>query len=251
MRAALGLACVTALALWGSAVDARDWAVYTHSVGAQAEADAAPLRGRPHAGKRAYYLELVRAMLRQLGYDDSVQELPLARGLMMVQTQDRVALFNVSRTPDREDTLRWVGPISQETDYFYESTGAPTGIGSLQQAQALPVCVLHGSAHDTLLSQSGFTQINRNRSYVGCFRMLVLGRVKLVVSTESDLAQKLHEAQIDHDKVRATAVVVNAAQGYIALSRSTPDAEVARWNQALEQLRDSGHAAALAAQFAR
>ena len=42
------------------------WAAYTHSTGEQAEVRDGELRGRPHAGKRAYYLELLRALLSEV-----------------------------------------------------------------------------------------------------------------------------------------------------------------------------------------
>ncbi len=209
MCAALRLVGWALLATLSLGVAAQPWTVYTHSLSDQAEPVGDSLRGKPHAGKRSYYLELVRAVLRELDYPDRVQEVPLARGLMLLRTTDNVALFNLSRTPQRESTVRWVGPISQEIDYLYENAHASTGIHSLEDARDLPVCVVNGNVHDNILSGMGFTQINRNQSITGCFRMLERGRVRLVASASLGVDQMLKAAQIEPRTVQITPVVVS------------------------------------------
>lgn len=219
---------------------AADWQVYTHSLGAQARTVDGSLRGQPHGGKRAFYVELVRALLGELGQPQSIVEVPLARGLKLVQSRDHVVLFNLSRTEEREHLVHWVGPTLHETDYLYELSVRPTGIRSLADATGLPVCVLNGSSHDSLLAEHGFTQLQRANSYAGCFRMLAAGRVLLVASADSDLPSKLAEADVGLAEVAPSAVSLGQDQGYIALSLDTPRSEVARWRAALAQLNRDG-----------
>ncbi|MET3133223.1 polar amino acid transport system substrate-binding protein [Oxalobacteraceae bacterium GrIS 1.11] len=219
---------------------AQDWHVYTHSLGEQTVYSDGVLQGKPNGGKRAYYVELVRALLAELHLPDRIEEVPLARGLALLRTRDEVALFNLDRTPEREDKMAWVGPIWEEADYLYERTAAPTGIRKLADASQLRVCVLNGNMHDALLVQSGFAHLYRHNTYVGCFQMLALGRVDLVASADSGLEQKLVAAQVDFSKIRATHVRLATSKGYIALSKSTSAAEVARWNAALATLTKSG-----------
>ena len=52
---------VTLLALCTACLPARAIDVYTHSVGEQVDVVGNGLRGKPHAGRRAYQVELVRA----------------------------------------------------------------------------------------------------------------------------------------------------------------------------------------------
>lgn len=230
---------------------AADWQVYTHSLGNQVRSTEGSLRGQPHAGKRAFYVELVRALLDQLGQSQAIVEVPLARGLMLVQSRAHVVLFNLSRTAEREHLVHWVGPTLRETDYLYELSVRPTGIHSLADAAALPVCVLNGSSHDSLLSAQGFTQLQRANSYAGCFRMLAAGRVLLVASADVDLPSKLAEADVGNAEVSPSAVTLGQDQGYIALSLDTPDIEVARWRSALAQLSDDGRYQQLYDRYAR
>lgn len=241
------------LALWvcvPQAVDAQGWNLYTHSVGEQGEIRNGELRGRPHAGKRAYYLELVRALKAEKGMADPIEEVPLARGLRLVQTQPQVAFFNLNRSPERENTVRWVGPISQENFYLYEGTQTPTQVKRLDEATHLPVCAVNGTVAEQVLRQQGFSQLSRHNSYAGCFRMLAFGRVKLVASAEISLTQQLRDAQLLPDQVRATPAIVHSAQGYIALSPTTPEAEVASWQEALAQLQRTGKLRTLYSRYA-
>lgn len=229
---------------------AADWQVYTHSLGNQASSVDGQLRGHPHGGKRAFYVELVRALLGELGQPQTIVEVPLARGLVLVQSRAHVVLFNLSRTAEREHLVHWVGPTLRETDYLYELSVRPTGIRSLADAASLPVCVLNGSSHDSLLGEQGFTRLQRANSYAGCFRMLAAGRVLLVASADSDLQSKLAEADVGTAEVVPSAVSLGQDQGYIALSLDTPATEVERWRAALAQLNRDGRYRQLHARFA-
>lgn len=239
------------LLLSSAHASAESWQVYTHSLGEQGFAADGTLHGKEHGGKRAFYLELVHALLAELGSPQPISEVPLARGLKLIVEQPQVVLFNLSRTPERESLAHWIGPTLQETDYLYESSRAPTGIQVLADATHLSVCILNGSTHDELLSQHGFSQLKRNNSYTSCLRMLAAGRVQLAASADAGLQQKLDEAQIAPSEIQATPVILGHDQGFIALSKSTPPAAVARWQAALEKLRHNGQYQALYRRYAQ
>ncbi|WP_410499184.1 substrate-binding periplasmic protein [Chitinibacter sp. S2-10] len=229
---------------------AADWTVLTHSLSDEAQKQGGELRGIPHAGKRAFYLEVSRAVLLELGLPTKIEEVPLARGLYQLQTEPRIAFFNVSRIPEREALMRWVGPISKEKDLFYENPKYPTGIHSLNDARDLPVCVVNRGVSDTQLSKLGFSKLQRNNSYIGCFRMLEAGNVRLLASADKGLEEKIADAGVAPGSVRATPVIISESMGYIALSLDTPESEVKRWNQAFQRVVESGRYLALQKQFA-
>lgn len=229
---------------------ARDWLIYTHSLDSQAELIDGQLRGREHAGKRAFYLELVRALLADMAKPLPIQEVPLARGLAQLQQRDDVVLFNLGKTPERLALAHWVGPIWEETDWLYENTQRPTGIQNLLDAKNLSVCVLNGSSHDERLSAMAFSQLKRNNTYSTCFSMLAAGRVALVASADSGLAQKLHEAKITADSIRPSAVQLGRDEGYIALSRGVPEQDIVRWRETLQRFKQDGRFQALHTRYA-
>ncbi|MBV8047318.1 MAG: transporter substrate-binding domain-containing protein [Paludibacterium sp.] len=224
---------------------AADWQIYTHSLGDEARVDGTSLHGRAHGGKRAFYLELMRALLAELQLPDRIVEVPLDRGLWLVQHKDHVALFNLTRTPEREHAVQWVGPISYEVDRLYESARRPTHIRTLAAAKSLPVCVLRDNVHDAILSRQGFVMLYRSDSYIDCFKMLDAGRVRLVASADLDLRAKLAAADVAPSHIRATPAIIDKRSGFIVLSKQTPAAEVVRWRKALDRLKQDGRYQAL------
>ncbi|HFJ9761393.1 TPA: substrate-binding periplasmic protein [Pseudomonas aeruginosa] len=242
---------VLCLALLPAVSQAQHWRVYTHSVGNQGMLLDGQLHGREHGGKRAFYLELVHALLRDMGHPQAIEEVPLARGLLQLQQRNDVVLFNLSQTPERLTLARWVGPTLEETDALYESVRHPTGIHSLADARDLPVCVLNGNTHDLALTAAGFSHIQRNNSYSSCFSMLAAGRVALVASADVGLAQKLSDAQVPASEVQVTAVRLGVDRGFIALSRGMPEAQVKQWRAALKRMLRDGRFQALYARYAQ
>ncbi|WP_431689488.1 substrate-binding periplasmic protein [Hahella sp. NBU794] len=214
----------------------------THNVEGQVYTDqAGELRGIKHSGKRAFNIEVVRELMLAMKHPTKFQEVPFARGMQMVTKNNDLAMFNVSRTPDRENMVKWVGPIQKEEDYFYEMKSAPTGISKLEDARNVSsICVLNGAIHHKILNSYKFNNIYTNVSYVGCFNMLKKGRVDLTVSASSTVLSKLKEAEISPDQIQRTPVVLLVSEGYIAFSNNIPDETVDKWQQALDRLKDSG-----------
>jgi len=121
----------------------------THSVEDQGYVnEAGELRGKEHAGRRAFNIELVRAMMQGVGYAKKIEEMPFKRGLLILQTNPGYALFNVNRTEKREKELKWVGPLQRSVTHLYENIDSPTKVKSLEEAKGLEsICVLRGNVH--------------------------------------------------------------------------------------------------------
>lgn len=212
---------------------------YTHSTGEQVQVDGDSLRGRPQSGRRAFQVEVVRSLMRTLKHPQAIQVVPYARGFKLLQDDRRVAFFNVVRTPERESSFRWVGPLQVETDYFFESAARPQGLRSPEQARLASVCVLRGAAYDQKLSAEGYAKLIRTSSYEACVRMLVGGRVELMPVSEGNMLDLLEGIGLNPASVRRSSVVAGTTPGYIAFSKDIGEAEWQRWNQAFEALRKS------------
>lgn len=226
------------LALPGLAA-AQSLSFYTHSIGDQVQAEGDSLRGKPSGGRRAFQVEVVRSLMRTLKHPETIQTVPYARGYKLLQEGRRVAFFNVVRTPERESSFRWIGPLQVETDYFFESAARLPAPRSLEQARQAAVCVLRGSAYDQKLSAEGYGSLVRTNSYESCLRMLVARRIDLMPVSDANMADLLEGIGLSPTSVRRTAVVAGTTAGYIAFSNDLSEAEWQRWNQAFEALRKS------------
>ena len=214
----------------------------THSLQGQTYFDEKEeLRGKEHAGKRAFNLEVVRELMIIMKHSTKISEYPFNRALNMVQNCSNTAFFNVSRTPEREGTVKWVGPLQIERDFFYEMKKLPTGIKTLDDAKKVEaICVLRGGVHHEILRKKNFTNIRTNVSYVGCFKMLKLGRVNLALSASSTVDKKIEKAGLTPDQIQQTPVMLLESGGYIAFSKNISDNIIQKWQSALEQLKKSG-----------
>jgi polar amino acid transport system substrate-binding protein len=214
----------------------------THSVQGETFIDeSGRLRGIKHAGKRAFYVEIVREMMILMNHPNNIEDVPFKRGLMMIEEQGNRALFNVSRIPERENKVKWVGPLYREIDYFYEMKNAPTGITTLEDAKKVEkICVMNGGVHESILNKNNFDNLFKNHSYTGCFKMLKYGRVNLTPSSSETVSEKLEQAKISKDQIQQTPVVLIESSGYVAFSKTISDEIIQQWQNAFEQIKTSG-----------
>ncbi|MES9905419.1 MAG: transporter substrate-binding domain-containing protein [Sedimenticola sp.] len=240
MRTIILFLFFTSVLIFDSA--ASDITFMTHNLQDQTYLDKnGELRGKEHAGKRAFNLELVRELMIAIGHPREFSVVPFARGLKNVQSSSDFAFFNVSRTPSREASAKWVGPLQVETDYLYEMKSSPSNINTLEDAKKVDyICVLNGGVHHTTLKQKGFTNLATKASYVDCFKLLKRGRVNLTPSASSTVVKKLEKANISPNSVNQTPVVVVEAGGYIAFSKNVSDDVIAKWQDTFIHIKQSG-----------
>lgn len=230
------LTIVTMLSLT-SAQAAEDIQFLTHSLVNTYVDQAGDRRGEPHGGRRAFAVELMHAMMELRGQTHSIKEVPFKRGLLLTQTQDDYAFFSVNRTKKRESSVQWVGPFLTTVTHFYKNKGNPTSFTDLDASRkANGICVLRGNQHHTQLEDLGFENLNPNVSYANCVKMLVRNRVELIpLSDRSPALYKLEAEQLQR-----TAIKLSESSGYLALSKNIPEREAVQWQQALDQLKESG-----------
>lgn len=221
----------------------QDVEFYTHSLNGQVDIDNENrLIGKPHGGKRAFTVELIKAMMLSVGQSLDIKVVPFKRGLHLLAVKDNVAFFNISRIPARELSYQWVGPLQLEVDYFFEMKKNPTGIKSMEDAKNTnhKICVLNGNVHETVLTQQGFTNLRANVSYLGCLEMLKLGRVDLTPLGTNEMSSRLKKTSIHSDAIQRTPVVVLKSEGFIAFSKKTSPQTINLWQRALDELKKSG-----------
>ena len=236
------LTTIITVVLMSTNVVASEIQFVTHSVEEQTTLDEhGELRGLPHAGRRAFCVELIREMMEIVNVPKVIKQVPLDRGMVYVQEEDNYAFFNVTRTPERENMVKWVGPIESTTAYFYELKNAPTGIQTFEDAKKVKtIAVVRGGVTETFLKSKGFNNTYPVTSYTQCFQMLKAGRVNLTIPGDTPLLERLREAELSPDEIQQTPVVVMNASGFLAFSKNIPDEVVRQWQAALDQIKESG-----------
>lgn len=214
--------------------------VITHSSEQQTFIEGEYLRGKPHAGRRAFYVELVRAMMIKQGIPPIIENYPLSRAMRDVQTNDNIAFFNVTRTLQREDTVKWGVKLLETTSYFYELKAEPTDIKTLDDAKKVAsIGVLRGGVHEATLESLGFNNLLAVGSYSQILNMLLRGRIQLTASTNAESLLPTDRVSVAQ-MLRRTEVKVHDSIGYLCFSKNVSDDVINKWQEAYQQLRDTG-----------
>lgn len=225
---------------------------FTHNVsGSSFIDDQGRLRGIPHTGRRAFNIELIRAMMGVVGYTGSIKILPFKRAVALLkENKAEYALFNIGRRASRDPYMKWVGPLQTDEIYFYDNPAFSETIRTLNDARSVSrICLLNGSSHHTMLTRMGFSNLHFHISYSGCFRMLEKGRTDLAVLSSFSLKDVLNGGNISAENIRNTGVLLHRSEGQLAFSNKVTDDTVSVWQAALDQLKASGEYQKLAEQY--
>ncbi|WP_415881260.1 substrate-binding periplasmic protein [Neptuniibacter sp. QD34_54] len=249
---ALGLFCVACNYLYADSDYARNNIQFlTHNLKKSVFKDySGEIRGIEHAGRRAFNLELVRAMsdVRKLRFEPV--EVPFLRGVDLVKQGPNYAIFNISRNEERENQFKWVGPLQSDSVQFFKNTRYPKQLTSyLEFTEEVRVCVLRGSRHEKILKAETPVLILVANSYNSCFRLLAEGRVDYTPVSLHEVSNVFKTSGVSEKIIKKTPIVLYRSEGYIAFSKQTPDEEIAEWQSALDQLKKDGEYDRLASQY--
>ena len=210
--------------------------IYTHSSQKETYIKNNTLRGIPHAGKRAFYVEIVNHITKNLyGEILPIKNVPFKRGFKLVTNKKDIVFFNVTRTSKRENLVKWVGPISMDIDYFYEIKNH--NLKTLEDAKKVKrICVLNGGVHQSLLTKLGFKNLYPAHTYTQCIKLLKSNRVDLIISAKNSIKNKAQKAGVDYNLLHQTPVIVLKSYGYIAMSKNISDEIIKKWQKALDNL---------------
>jgi len=188
--------------------------------------------------------ELVRELLKRIGEDASIEVVPWARGMRIVQTTPDTALFTTIRNAEREAQFRWVGPILLATDAFYALKGSGLVVRSradLEQFREIAVPRDWFTYQE--LKAAGMKNLLGVAEPEKMFKMLRMRRVQLIIADNlSFYAQGEAAAQVANLKAGDVEVVYpyRSSYGYISFWRGTPKAVVQKWQATLDQMRRDG-----------
>ncbi|MFN3303030.1 MAG: substrate-binding periplasmic protein [Roseateles sp.] len=229
---AWALAVLPVGACWGADeklhVVTEEWAPYNYAEGGV-------LKGLS--------VEVVQALARALQVEIDVQLLPSMRATVALDNQPRTLMVSMLRTPEREARYKWIGPLGDSSIYFYKRKGSPLAIDSFEDARKVPlICARHAGLTVSRLRDAGFTNLDASApDGRAVYRMLLFGRCDLAVSDSPlGVAHALKQMGYAPDAVVQTPLKLLSLPLFIAGSKDIPDAEIARWQAALDAMKRSG-----------
>jgi polar amino acid transport system substrate-binding protein len=185
-------------------------------------------------------IDLVRNLLDRQGKTARIQILPWKRAYQMGLTERNIVLLETTRTPERENLFKWVGPILIVNRVIYALADFDRELRTIADLHTGGVvCVLRGSSNERYLQSLGIVQIDAVTKPAQCIKMLQSDRVQLFYTSDIGMRGLVAELGIAAETFKA---VMNLKQEYLylAFSRDVSDARIASWRQALEDAKRDG-----------
>ncbi|MCU1715935.1 substrate-binding periplasmic protein [Pseudomonas sp. 5P_3.1_Bac2] len=188
--------------------------------------------------------EVVRAILQRLKQQADIQVLPWARAYHSNLNNADSAAFVTMRTPEREALFKWVGPITLSTDSFYALKDSQLAIHSDEDLYQVSKIALPRDWYSYQeLQAKDMPNLLGVTSARQMFELLKHQRVPLILT--DNLSFYTHEQSSEpgsplHRSEVKLLYPYRQTYGYISFWKGTPDQEIQRWQEALDQMKRDG-----------
>ncbi|WP_095133410.1 ABC transporter substrate-binding protein [Pseudomonas sp. Irchel s3h14] len=184
-------------------------------------------------------VDVVQALAERTGDQVHLQQVPLLRALHVATTEPATGVFTVLRTAERESQYQWVGPLMDvETALYSANTQQPVHClqdASTQGRIAVPRKWL---AYD-YLRKRGLNNLYGVETPAQMMRLARLGRIEFVVADTLSIATLAREEGLAPSQLHYQMPLMKQGT-YIAFSPQTDARQVARWQQALDEMNRDG-----------
>jgi polar amino acid transport system substrate-binding protein len=184
-------------------------------------------------------VEIVQAIQAKLGLDNKIEVYPWARGYKMTGENVNTAIFSTSRTKEREDLFKWVGPIAVKKYTFYAKTGSGIKITSLEDAKAYRIGVQLEGVTELDLKTAGFTNLDPVSTQAENLEKLRLGRIDLWYADSGSVIAICKQAEVNIQELEPLFVVREGLM-YIAFNKDTDEHIIKAWQAAFDELYREG-----------
>ncbi len=198
-----------------------------------------------HGRLTGYATDIVRALQKISGDRSHIQLMPESRALLTASRQPNVLLYGFSRTLEREHNYHWIMPLARKKWVLYMRSDDPQQLQHLNDARALEsIGVVRGDVREEWLLAQGFTNLQSSSSHAQNLARLGSRRLNAIAFEPQGMQYLLREAGVATAEYRA-ALHFFETEVWLLMSRQSPASEVARWQQAAQQLQQSGELAAI------
>lgn len=172
---------------------------------------------------------------------NDIKMYPWVRGYLNVQKQKNTILFSTTRTKERENMFKWVGPIFQNTTQLIAKKDSIIEITTPKDLHKYKMGTVIGDVGEQYLQRYGFTleQMQRNNKSSYNITKLKLGRIDLVVQSWEGFASEAKAIGLNPDNFKGV-FTVNTADICYAFHKETPDWIIHKFQTALNELKSEG-----------
>lgn len=184
-------------------------------------------------------IDVVQELQRRVGDTTPIIFMPETRVLSAATKHDDVLFFSFSRTPERENSFRWLMPVFRKTWVLYMKKELARKDYSFDELRRMHVGVKLGDVRETYLKQSGFSHIESVITHTANIQKLKSGRIDAMLYDTPGMTfdcKELGENPLDFRGVFTPA----ASDVYIIFSKHIDDRTFATWRSAVENMVKDG-----------
>ncbi|HEF4761997.1 TPA: transporter substrate-binding domain-containing protein [Pseudomonas putida] len=199
-----------------------------------------PLHFQQEGKLVGFGVDVVQALAERTGDHVNLQQLPLLRALRVASTEPATGVFTVLRTTERDDQYQWVGPLMDVETALYSADNARPPVHSLLEAGSVGrIVVPRKWLVYSYLQTQGLTNLYGVASPEQMMRLARMGRTDYVVADTLSIATMAREEGLAPSQLHYQMPLMQQGS-YIAFSLQTDARQVARWQQALDEMTRDG-----------
>ncbi len=191
--------------------------------------------------------ELVENLLEKTGIQPERGKIllwPWKRAYQTALEEKNVLLFTTTRTPERENLFKWVGPIYPRQQWMFRLRERPNiRVNTLEESKRFKIVVVENSANHQFFIKHGF-ESGKNliitNTWNSKINMLVAERADLASYIPLEIGFRLKQIGRKSDLVEKLFLVSGDLQYYLSFSRKTPDDIVKRFQSELDAMKKHG-----------
>jgi polar amino acid transport system substrate-binding protein len=193
--------------------------------------------------------EVVRELIERTQTAGGIEMTTWPEGYQALSSHANVALFSTVMTAERKGLFQWVGPLASQDTNLYALKGSAIEIANLDQARkAGKIATVSKYYSEQMLAAENFTDTQSYPDRATSLRQLLDGKVQLVASSNTEMPAALAKIGASAGDVRS-AFTLSTDLIYIAFSRGTAPAVVARWQEELDTMKRDGTFATIYARW--
>ncbi len=184
--------------------------------------------------------EIVREIMLRNNISTKINVLSWPRAYEFVQAKENQVLYSMSRTKERENLFKWVGPIVEYEVVFFKKKGSPVTVNSLDDAKKVDSIGTGQKTSATLyLESQGFTNLDPISDPLMNVRKLFYGRNELWLSGDLSGIHRIKKAGYKPSDFEIE-YVIRKEELYIAFSKDVPQNIIDTWQKTLDEIKKDG-----------
>lgn len=188
--------------------------------------------------------DIVRSLLDSAGIEYEITVYPWARAIAMARTQVNTCVFSMSRTPEREELYRWIGPLVSNDWTLFARSGASQP-AHLEEVQNMRIGSYQGDAIISYLQTRGYI-VEAAPNDDANPRKLLAGRIDYWATGRLIGQYRLKQQGITNIE---PVLNFNRTEMYLACQKQLPEDTVRQLNSQLQLLHQKGVIKAIYARF--